>query len=46
MYIALGFLVGGYVVLIFNTRKLNRRLSAIENACTVAAEDLERDLYE
>lgn len=46
MYIALGFLFGGYVVLILLTRKIHRRLSAIEEACTVAAEDLERDLYE
>ena len=46
MYIALGFLIGGYFSLIFFTVKLHRRLSAIEQACVVAAEDLERDLYE
>ena len=39
-------LFGGFVVMIFISRKLHIRLSAIENACTVAAEDLERDLYE
>ena len=46
MSIVVGFLFGGYVVLIFVVRKLHLRLSAIEDACTVAAEDLERDLYE
>lgn len=46
MSIVIGFLFGGYVVLIFVARKLHRRLSVIEEACAVAAEDLERDLYE
>ena len=46
MNFVVAFLFGGYVALIFVARKLHRRLSAIEEACTVAAEDLERDLYE
>lgn len=46
MYIAFGFLFGGYVVLILFTINMHRRLSVIEEACVVAAEDLERNLYE
>lgn len=40
------FLLGGFIVLIIISRKLNRRVTAIEATFAAAAKSLEPDLHE